>query len=150
MSKSRTRRQISTSTRAVRQPAHYTVSVSDLSREQREALKKRAPVVGPYAIDPSIIRGIVADGPFAPENELVDDAMLILAEKRFRMGEYRQRVTAFAKKLEALNVDVQLPAVIEGLTTEHLTDIAFNYAFAYAQAGYLLGVAVGCEMAAAR
>ncbi len=142
--------------RSQRRPAPPTtpppfVTISDLSeRAQEIVVASRNKPLDTRLVDPEIIRCIVAEGPFNGDAEVLDSAVEGLAVRKFNAAKLYQILDEFGDALAAAGVNTQVPSTNEDRESEHFIDTVFNYAFAYAQAGYLVGVAVGQEMAGAR
>lgn len=133
---------------AIRKNTPTRVTTADLSEFAREQLVTYAGYGQELgAVDPALIQAIVNGGALRPENPLPDETSLALAEKRFDLAKHRATIDAFCERLDAAGVSTRIP--IED-RTQALTEVVFEYAFALGQASYLVGFAVGREMAGVR
>jgi hypothetical protein len=139
-------------------PATGPITAKDLSGNARESLLSTEPqgLDKLRAVDPVLVRAIVANGPLNSTNatatELIDSIVEALAERSPGWLAERQALDRFCLVLRAAGLNDHIPVDHEdGKRTEvYLADLAFNMAMSYADAAYLLGVLVGREMAGAR
>lgn len=129
-------------------PANAPVVLADLHEQTRQQYNRKD-VQKFDAVAPNLLAAIIAVGIFDSNNEIVDDVVGVVAERRFKVDAYSDAIEAFSSKLEGLGVSMQLLDPIDK-ANKPLTELVFAYVYAYSQASYIVGVSVGRAMAGAK
>jgi hypothetical protein len=85
---------------------------------------------------------IIAGSPMYQRSELIPEAITLLAAPR--IDDYRENIDQFLERVNAAGINVRTP---DGKGSPHdISDQVTNLVYAWARAGYTLGLAVGMQL----